>query len=67
MLTMQPVEKYADGYDVLEPAPQNRTLHQRISVADRSLKDKVMHAFNLAKSAGQELNVTFFGASRLTQ
>jgi hypothetical protein len=66
MVTMQPIIKYEDGKDVLEPAPQNRTLHQRISVSDRSLKDKVMHAFNLAKSAGQELNVTFIGASKPT-
>lgn len=47
--------------DLLAKAPQARTLQQRIHVADRLFKEKVVCAFGLAKSAGCELNVTFLG------
>lgn len=47
-----------------EPLSCPKTFHQQISVTDSSLKDKVMAAFHLAKSAGQELNVTFIANPR---
>jgi hypothetical protein len=49
--------------EVFEVLPRVKTLHQDMNVADRYLKDKVLNAFNLAKSAGRELSVTFTAAS----
>ena len=54
--------KYDISKDAFEPMSRLKILNQKVSIADRFLKDKIVDAFNLAKSAGQELNVTFTAA-----
>jgi hypothetical protein len=39
--------------------PKPKTLTLRLSVGDRDLRTDVKRAFDLAKSAGRELNATF--------
>lgn len=44
--------------------PKPKTLDLRLAVASRDLPTEIKRAFDLAKSAGRELNATFtFGAS----
>ncbi len=61
---MNPEMIYELGKDTYEPVSRLKTLNQKVSIADRFLKDKIVEAFNLAKSAGQELNVTFTAAAQ---
>jgi hypothetical protein len=39
--------------------PRTKTLDLWFTVTDQHLEDKVKRAFDLAKTAGQELDVTF--------
>jgi hypothetical protein len=52
------LKSYKPGYAV-EDAPPIKTFELSLSATSRDLVQEVMRAFNLAKSAGQELNLTF--------
>lgn len=44
---------------VVKDGPRVKTLGMWFSAADHDLAEKVKRAFNLAKSSGQELDLTF--------
>jgi hypothetical protein len=48
---------YELNYSV-EDAPKAKTVGLWVDVNDRNLETKIKRAFNLAKSAGQELDLT---------
>ena len=45
--------------DVFELVPPVKTLDQCVNVSDQAFETKLREAFELAKSAGRELDVTF--------
>lgn len=48
----------------LKERPKIKTLDVKLNAADRDLEDALKRVFALAKSAGQELNLTIvYGAS----
>ena len=52
-------KSYKASFAIAEDAPKIRTLDLRLAAADSDLGNKIKKAFELAKSAGQELNLEF--------
>jgi hypothetical protein len=50
-----------------EDTPRVKTFDLLLTVTDQDLDQEVMQAFNLAKSSGQELNLTFHPEPMLTE
>ena len=52
------IKSYKPEY-AIKDVPKAKTFGLWLPVTDRNLEKKIKHAFDLAKSAGQELTLTF--------
>ena len=57
--TMKNEMKFQKSKPAIRIGPKIKTLDVRISIANHDLQDEVRRAFDLAKSSGQELNLSF--------
>jgi hypothetical protein len=53
------IKFYKAEYAVNGDMPKVKTLDMRLAVTDRDLEEEVKRVFGIAKSSGQELNLTF--------
>ena len=53
------IKFYNAEYVINNNLPKVRTLDMRLAVTDRDLGEEIKRIFELAKSSGQELNLTF--------
>ena len=53
------IKSYNAEYLINNDMPKVRTLDMRLAVTDRDLGEEIRRVFALAKSSGQELNLTF--------
>ena len=64
MTTMnEEIKFYKPEFAIKNNAPKVKKLGLRLTVTDNDLKDEVKRAFDLAKIAGQELDLVFTHAT----
>jgi hypothetical protein len=53
------IKSYNAEYLIKNDMPKVRTLNMQLAVTDRDLGEEIRRVFELEKSSGQELNLTF--------
>jgi hypothetical protein len=56
---MNPATHYPHASEVSKPGRKGKTFARQITVGDSDFMEEIKRAFDLAKSSGQELDLTF--------